>query len=172
MKKPETSRSRSLILNDFKRISENRNDHNDFSVGLINDDIYMWEVIIFGPQGTDFENGIYKAEMIFPMNYPEAPPTFRFLSKMWHPNIDKEGNVCISILHKPGNDEFGYEDLNERWLPVRTPESIIISVVSLLDSPNCESPANLEAAQNYRDNLADYNKRVKKLAELSLEELE
>ncbi|EDQ31304.1 ubiquitin-protein ligase [Enterocytozoon bieneusi H348] len=170
MLKNEKSRSKAFILNDYKRITNSKNEQYEFSVGLINDNIYTWEVIIIGPQDTPFENGIYKAEMIFPINYPEAPPTFRFITKMWHPNIDKNGNVCISILHKSGNDEYGYEDLNERWLPVRTPESVILSIISLLNSPNCESPANLEASQNYRENIDEYNKRVRRYAEKSLEE--
>lgn len=167
MKKTEGSRSRAFILNDYKRIVENKNNQNEYSVGLVNDDIYVWEVILFGPKDTAFENGIFRAEMIFPINYPEAPPTFRFATKMWHPNIDKEGNVCISILHKPGDDMYGYEDLNERWLPVRTPESVILSVLSLLSMPNCESPANLEAAQNFRENPEEYNNKVKKVVEQS-----
>ena len=100
MLKNEKSRSKAFILNDYKRITNSKNEQYEFSVGLINDNIYTWEVIIIGPQDTPFENGIYKAEMIFPINYPEAPPTFRFITKLWHPNIDKNGNVCISILHK------------------------------------------------------------------------
>ncbi|KAJ8910253.1 hypothetical protein NQ315_004986 [Exocentrus adspersus] len=53
------------------------------------------------------------------------------------------------ILH-PGDDEFGYEATNERWMPVRDPESVIISIILLLSSPNAESPANVEAAQQLR----------------------
>jgi ubiquitin-protein ligase len=41
--------------------------------------------------------------------------------------VDREGNVCISILHEPGDDRFGYEKANERWLPVHTVETILIS---------------------------------------------
>lgn len=170
MKTSDASRSRAFIMNDYKRITTNKNDQYDFSVGLINDDIYIWEVVIIGPSDTPYENGIYKAEMVFPINYPDAPPTFKFITEMWHPNIDKTGNVCISILHQPGNDEFGYEDMNERWLPVRTPESVILSIASILNSPNCESPANLEASQNYRENIKEYNRKVRRLAEKSLDQ--
>ena len=57
-----------------------------------------------------------------------------------------DGQVCISILHPPGEDQFGYEQANERWLPVHTVETIMLSVISMLSSPNDESPANVEAA--------------------------
>lgn len=54
--------------------------------------------------------------------------------------------MCISILHDPGDDKYGYEQANERWSPVHGVESILLSVISMLSNPNDESPANLEAA--------------------------
>lgn len=78
-----------------------------------------------------------------------------------------DGTVCISILvrnslfkrfdafavgtnrqlqHPPGDDKYGYEKASERWSPVHTVETILISVISMLSSPNDESPANIEAA--------------------------
>ena len=59
------------------------------------------------------------------------------------------GDVCISILHEPGEDRFGYEDSSERWLPVHTVETIMLSVISMLSDPNDESPANLDAAVSF-----------------------
>lgn len=70
---------------------------------------------------------------------------------MWHPNVYKSGEVCISILHPPEDDKYGYEDAGERWMPVHTPETILLSVISMLSSPNDESPANLDAAIEMRD---------------------
>ena len=58
----------------------------------------------------------------------------------------KSGDVCISILHDPGEDKFGYERPEERWLPIHTVETILVSVISMLADPNDESPANLDAA--------------------------
>ncbi|KAF1741439.1 hypothetical protein MXB_3151 [Myxobolus squamalis] len=83
----------------------------------------------------------------------------QFTSKIWHPNIGKDGNVCISILHEPGDDQYGYESSSERWLPIHTVESIIISVISMLADPNDESPANIDAAREWRD---DYQGSFKK----------
>lgn len=62
------------------------------------------------------------------------------------PAVDVNGNVCISILHEPGEDKWGYERAEERWLPVHTVETILISVISMLADPNDESPANVDAA--------------------------
>jgi ubiquitin-conjugating enzyme E2 G1 len=60
--------------------------------------------------------------------------------------VGPAGDVCISILHEPGDDQFGYESASERWLPVHTVESILLSVMSMLSDPNIESPANIDAA--------------------------
>ena len=54
--------------------------------------------------------------------------------------------MCISILHNPGEDENNYESADERWRPILGVEAIIMSVISMLASPNDESPANIDAA--------------------------
>ena len=60
--------------------------------------------------------------------------------------VHKDGEVCISILHEPGEDKYGYEHASERWLPVHTVETILMSVISMISDPNDESPANVDAA--------------------------
>ena len=82
---------------------------------------------------------------------------------MWHPNSKwlilylttnsivyespNPGEVCISILHPPGTDEMNtLETADERWRPILGAESVILSVVSMLNDPNIESPANLDAS--------------------------
>ena len=64
--------------------------------------------------------------------------------------VDKNGDVCISILHEPGEDKYGYEKAEERWLPIHTVETIMISVISMLADPNGDSPANVDAAVSTR----------------------
>ena len=60
--------------------------------------------------------------------------------------VYEDGEVCISILHEPGEDKFGYEKASERWSPVHTVESVVLSVISMLSDPNPESAANIVAA--------------------------
>ena len=61
-------------------------------------------------------------------------------------SVNKDGEVCISILHEPGEDKYGYEHPSERWLPIHTVETILMSVISMISDPNDESPANVDAA--------------------------
>lgn len=144
-----------------------------FSAGLVDDtNILEWEVIIMGPPDTLYEGGILKTRLSFPTEYPVLPPKMTFITPMWHPNIYADGTLCISILHEPGEDQYGYEDAGERWLPVHTVESILVSVISLLSSerPNLDSPANVDAAKEVRENWEGYKKKVRRLVRRSAEE--
>uniref|UniRef100_A0A8B9Q3J5 Cell division cycle 34 n=1 Tax=Apteryx owenii TaxID=8824 RepID=A0A8B9Q3J5_APTOW len=90
------------------------------------------------------------ARLRFPIDYPYSPPAFRFLTKMWHPNIYETGDVCISILHPPVDDPQSGELPSERWNPTQNVRTILLSVISLLNEPNTFSPANVDASVMYR----------------------
>ena len=106
------------------------------------------------------EGGFFTANMSFPQDYPNKPPAVKFVSDMWHPNVYADGRVCISILHSPGDDPMGYEQASERWSPVQTVETIMLSIISMLSSPNDESPANIDAAKQFREDFPGFRKRV------------
>ncbi|XP_031557334.1 ubiquitin-conjugating enzyme E2 G1-like [Actinia tenebrosa] len=147
----------------------NRDPSEMFSAGLISDDdIYKWEVIIVGPADTFYEGGLFKAHLVFPKEYPQRPPKMKFVSEIWHPNVHQNGEVCISILHEPGEDKYGYEHASERWLPVHSVESILMSVISMLADPNDKSPANVDAAKDWRHSYkTDFKKKVKRCVRLT-----
>ncbi|KAI0292364.1 ubiquitin-conjugating enzyme/RWD-like protein [Multifurca ochricompacta] len=134
-----------------------------FSAGLADENNYY----------DGIEGGFFKARLTFPPEFPLLPPKLRFITPMWHPNIYPDGVVCISILHAPGDDQYGYEDAGERWVPVHTVESILLSVISLLSSekPNLDSPANVDAAKEVRTDFAAYKKKVRRLVRRSAEEV-
>ncbi|XP_028299165.1 cell division cycle 34 homolog a [Gouania willdenowi] len=122
-----------------------------FRITLVDEaDMYNWEVAIFGPPNTHYEGGYFKARIKFPVDYPYSPPAFRFLTKMWHPNIYENGDVCISILHPPVDDPQSGELPSERWNPTQNVRTILLSVISLLNEPNTFSPANVDASVMYR----------------------
>jgi ubiquitin-conjugating enzyme E2 G1 len=88
------------------------------------------------PENTLYEGGLFKAHLTFPRDYPLQPPKMQFKTEMWHPNVYPSGLVCISILHPPEEDKYGYEDAGERWLPVHTPHTILLSVISMVSPPS------------------------------------
>ncbi|XP_029680580.1 ubiquitin-conjugating enzyme E2 R2 isoform X2 [Formica exsecta] len=91
-----------------------------------------------------------KAHMKFPPDYPYSPPSIRFMTKVWHPNVYENGDLCISILHPPVDDPQSGELPCERWNPTQNVRTILLSVISLLNEPNTYSPANVDASVMYR----------------------
>ncbi|NXI57109.1 UBE2B enzyme, partial [Chloroceryle aenea] len=137
--------------------------------------IMQWNAVIFGPEGTPFEDGAPRGDFVvvnylmvfmflctgtfklvieFSEEYPNKPPTVRFLSKMFHPNVYADGSICLDILQN-------------RWSPTYDVSSILTSIQSLLDEPNPNSPANSQAAQLYQENKREYEKRVSAIVEQS-----
>ncbi|KAH6911980.1 ubiquitin-conjugating enzyme [Coprinopsis sp. MPI-PUGE-AT-0042] len=169
--KPSTSSNTLLLRRQLTELTKHPVE--GFSAGLVDENnFFEWEIMIIGPQDTLYEGGFFKARLTFPPEYPLLPPKMRFLTDMWHPNIYSDGTVCVSILHAPGEDQYGYEDAGERWMPVHSVESILISVISLLssDKPNLDSPANVDAAKEVRENFEGYKKKVRRLVRRSAEE--
>ena len=150
-----------------------QNDDLGASIGLEkDDDLFFWNVLFEGPADTLYEGGFFRATLKFPDDYPNNPPEMKFKSKMWHPNIYEDGRVCISILHPPGVDSQNTaEKAEERWRPILGVEAILISVISMLNDPNIESPANLDASLQFRDKRDEYNKKVRILAAKSVEDI-
>ncbi|KAG4380929.1 hypothetical protein AAZX31_15G038600 [Glycine max] len=159
-----------LLQKQLKDLCKNPVD--GFSAGLVDEtNIFEWSVTIIGPPDTLYEGGFFNAIMSFPPNYPNSPPSVKFTSELWHPNVYPDGRVCISILHPPGDDPNGYELASERWTPVHTVESIVLSIISMLSSPNDESPANVEAAKEWRDRRDEFKKKVSRCVRKSQEML-
>lgn len=109
--------------------------------------------------------------MNFSTNYPYDPPSFKFVRPIFHPNIYPDGKVCISILHAAGEDEQSGELACERWSSIQGVESVLRSILLLLDSPEIGSPANVDAGVMYRDNREEYNARAKHAVEESRKDI-
>lgn len=150
-----------------------RNPPDGVSVGLVDDsNIYSWELMLVGPSETLYEGGFFKAQLDFPPDFPNMPPVMTFKCDMWHPNVYEDGKVCISILHPPGEDQFNQQETaEERWRPILGVEQIIVSVLSMLSSPNGDSPANIDAGVQFRDDMAAFKKRVRQCVRKSQDDM-
>lgn len=109
--------------------------------------------------------------MAFTEEYPFQPPKFRFLIPIYHPNIYPDGQLCISILHKPGEDLMSGEEASERWSPLQGVESVLRSVLLLLDDPEINSPANVDASVLFRDKRDQYNKKARETVDKSKKDI-
>ncbi|TVY42969.1 Ubiquitin-conjugating enzyme E2-34 kDa [Lachnellula subtilissima] len=134
--------------------------------------LFRWNIgLIVVNSESAFNGGYFKAEMTFTDKYPFLPPTFKFVNPIYHPNIYSDGKLCISILHAPGEDEQSGELASERWSPLQGVESVLRSVLLLLDDPEISSPANVDAGVMYRDSRANYNQKAKEAVESSKKDI-
>ncbi|KAK3202385.1 hypothetical protein GRF29_161g1000344 [Pseudopithomyces chartarum] len=153
-----------MLMNEFKALSK----ETWTNIELINENVFEWSValIVLNPDSL-YYGGYYKAKLTFPKNYPFMPPDFQFIRPLYHPNIYPNGKLCISILHAPGDDEMSGETAAERWSPVQRVESVLISVLSLLDDPEVSSPANVDAGVMLRNKPDEYKRLVQRDLETS-----
>lgn len=141
-------------------------------IELNEENVYQWNIalIILNPDSL-YYGGYFKAQMTFPRDYPYRPPDFRFTKPLWHPNVYPDGRLCISILHAPGEDIISGESAGERWSPAQRVESVLISILSLLDDAEVNSPANVDAGVQLRNDKAGYEARVKEEVEASKKDI-
>ncbi|KAE8372861.1 ubiquitin-conjugating enzyme/RWD-like protein [Aspergillus bertholletiae] len=157
-----------ILMNEYKTLAKEP----WVNIELENEDIFRWTVglIVLNPDSL-YYGGYFKASMKFPKNYPFSPPEFAFRRPLYHPNIYPDGKLCISILHAPGEDEMSGELASERWSPAQRVESVLISILSLLDDAEVSSPANVDAGVTLRKDPEEYKSRVRKDVEASKQDI-
>lgn len=156
-----SSKSAAAILQrQFKDLTDPKKGIPSFHIELDNDNIFYWKVgIMVLNKESLYHGGYFKGRMRFPPDYPFSPPGFCFTPPIFHPNVYKDGRLCISILHEGGDPILGLPDA-ETWSPAQTAESVLISIVSLLEDPNLNSPANMDACWLFRKNFESYREKV------------
>ncbi|KAL0490643.1 ubiquitin conjugating enzyme E2 [Acrasis kona] len=127
-----------------KRITKELTDINksppaNCSGGPDGDDIFKWSATIIGPNDTPYCGGIFSLTITFPEDYPFKPPSVKFLTKVYHPNINSSGQICLDIL-------------KTQWSPALSITSVLLSISSLLNEPNPDDPLVGDIAKQYKTN--------------------
>lgn len=126
-----------------------KNDIPNISGGLKNDsNLYEWEAVIIGPTDTPYEGGIFKLNISMPTDYPFKPPSVIFQTKIYHPNINSAGNICLDIL-------------KTKWSPALSISKILLSICSLLADPNPNDPLVTDIANLLKEDPELYNKTAR-----------
>ncbi|KAL7073429.1 hypothetical protein ACQ4LE_006957 [Meloidogyne hapla] len=118
------------------------------SAGPIGDDHFNWQATITGPPDSPYHGGVFFLNIKFPTDYPFKPPQATFKTRIYHPNIGEQGNICLDIL-------------SGKWSPALTISKVLLSICSLFCDPNPNSPLNGEAATLYKENRTKYNDTVR-----------
>lgn len=102
-----------------------------------------------GPDNSPYDGGIFTVDVQIPPEYPFKPPIMRFVTKVYHPNISSvTGAICLDIL-------------KDQWSPVLTIKTALLSVQSLLSTPEPNDPQDAEVARHYMDDPKGFEKTAK-----------
>lgn len=119
------------------------------SAGPINDDdMFHWQATITGPSDSPFQGGLFFLNIHFPNDYPFKPPKMNFITKIYHPNINSNGAICLDIL-------------KDQWSPALTISKVLLSVSSLLTDPNPDDPLVPEIAHIYKSDKKKYENNAR-----------
>ncbi|KAJ8656976.1 ubiquitin-conjugating enzyme E2-16 kDa [Lichtheimia ornata] len=129
------------IQKEFKDIT--RDPPSSCSAGPVDDDTFHWQATILGPEDSPYQGGVFYLSIHFPTDYPFKPPKVNFTTKIYHPNINSNGSICLDIL-------------KDQWSPALTISKVLLSVCSLLTDPNPDDPLVPDLAHIYKTDRARY----------------
>jgi ubiquitin-conjugating enzyme E2 N len=96
-----------------------------------------FHIQIAGPVTTPYEGGVFGLELFLPDEYPMCPPKVRFLTKIYHPNVDRLGRICLDIL-------------KDKWSPALQIRSVLLSIQALMSAPNPDDPLDSGIARHWK----------------------
>ncbi|XP_046727761.1 ubiquitin-conjugating enzyme E2 D4 isoform X1 [Silurus meridionalis] len=115
------------------------------SAGPVGEDLFHWQATIMGPNDSPYQGGVFFLTIHFPTDYPFKPPKVAFTTKIYHPNINSNGSICLDILRS-------------QWSPALTVSKVLLSICSLLCDPNPDDPLVPEIAHTYKADREKYNR--------------
>ncbi|EGG23586.1 ubiquitin-conjugating enzyme E2 S [Cavenderia fasciculata] len=134
------------ILRELKELSNSPME--GISLVPCEEDLSNIDAIIHGPGGTPYEGGHFKARLTLSSDFPRSPPKANFITKIFHPNVSKKGEICVNTLKKDWSEDLGIKH-------------ILLTIKCLLIVPNAESSLNEDASRLLLENYDDYCKHAK-----------
>src|SRR5437868_2271899 len=86
------------LAREYDNLMKGKNKIEGLKISMINNNTRYYLLELMGPKNTPYEGGLFKLELYYEDEYPNKPPKVRFLNKIYHPNVDKLGRICIDIL--------------------------------------------------------------------------
>lgn len=118
------------------------------SVDVTPDNMRYLKISLEGPNDSPYQGGMFHLEMYLNEEYPMAPPKVRFLTRIYHPNIDKIGRICLDIL-------------KDKWSPALQIQSVLMSLQVLMGNPNIDDPLDEQVAAHWKSKRSDAEKQAK-----------
>jgi ubiquitin-conjugating enzyme E2 L3 len=105
-------------------------------IAVDDSNILLWNGLIV-PESPPYNKGAFRVRIDFPAEYPFKPPKITFQTKIYHPNIDEKGQVCLPIISP------------ENWKPATRTDQVIQALVALVSDPEPEHPLRADLAEEY-----------------------
>ena len=118
------------------------------SAGPPADDIFNWNATIMGPADSPYQGGVFFLNINFPADYPFKPPKLQFTTKIYHCNVNSNGQICLDIL-------------KDQWSPALTIAKVLLSIGSLLTDPNPSDPLVPEIAHLLQTDQAKHDQTAR-----------
>ncbi|CAO3597418.1 unnamed protein product [Absidia cylindrospora] len=126
-----------------------KNPPDGITAGPIDDDMFHWIGAISGPQDSPYKGGTFKLDIVFSADYPFKPPKVKFITKIYHPNIDDDGSICVDLLK------------SDVWKPATKIRQVLDALGMLLEHPNPDDALVSSIAEVYNTNRTKFNKTAK-----------
>jgi len=118
------------------------------SLVLNDDNIADIQATMTGPESTPYEGGVFRVKLVLGPEFPQKAPRGYFLTKIFHPNIAPNGDICVNTLKRD-------------WKPDTTLKKILMVIRCLLIEPGPDSALNEEAAVLMQEDFEAYSKRAR-----------
>lgn len=109
------------------------------------DDMFNWTGTITGPSFTPYDGYIFNLDITFPADYPFKPPKCRFITKIYHSNINDKGGISLDII-------------KDNWSPALTISKVLSAIRNIMIEPNTDDPLVPRVAKIYRQNRKQHDK--------------
>ena len=124
------------------------------SAGLVDEsNLFRWTATLLGPVDSPYAGGVFHLDIVVPTDYPFKPPHIKFTTKVYHPNINAQGGICLDIL-------------KDQWTPALSIAKVLLSIVSLLTDANPKDPLVPAIAQQYIANREEFDRTAREWTQL------
>lgn len=113
-------------------------------------DLFRWKAKLAGPEGCPYEGGCFELDLKLSSRYPLEPPNVVFKTRIFHPNVNDRGDICLDVL-------------NTQWSPALSLQKVLLSVLSLLTDPNFADPLNASASALFHRDKSGYDSKCREM---------
>ena len=140
----DVSTSAKRLRKEYEHLRDNPFENFGSAGPITETDIHHWVATINGPENSPYEGGVFSLEIDFPDKYPFRPPVIRFTTKIFHPNVNLDGDICVDTIDR-------------MWNPAVVVPNLVMAVHSMLADPYRGYSTNIDVTKMYKSDRENFN---------------